>query len=812
MHFTPVRNISLALVIFLFLGSNAIVYSQNQKIDSLKNLLTVKEDAQKPSLYNEISDAYRNYNLDSSFTYSNKAIALSKTVQDYKALSKGHMNQGVVYFMRGDLDMALSATQEAAQIAKSHNKDKEFAAATILQAVLYQTKGSYFDAFKAYEEGLTITRSTGDALNEQICLLNIGQIFTAVKNYDLATNYLEQALALSKKNKTPLETSQTLLALADVHYSQEEYDKGVQKAQEAIKLCKESNNSYCQAIGHKLLANTHLRNNELDLSLEENQKAYALFNSLDSALININYIYGAFAEIYFKKGDLKTAEDYAYQALSYSEKRSSLKDRSANYRLLYSIHNGKNHLDSALHYSKKYLETKEQLLESDTESSFVKEQIDFSLKELELIKDQEARLSAEKNKQNITLLSLVLLTLFGGAILFILARKNQKIKQANTNLKISNKVKTNFLEKINHEFKTPLNAIVGFTDLLTTAKVSQTEEKQFLKNIKDSASSLSVMTGKLLDFNNYKGNTNVLISNPENFKELINSIVQIIMVQLPSDISLNLIYDSSINNILVVDKSQLQKALINLLEHTLRCKDKGIITLNVTLKNKTPTSNVIGFEIQDPRKNNVIKESSSIFEDKLLDTNRIRQNDTGTGVALSLSREIIHLFDGSLQLIKNAQGTDAFFFSISLDKVPQEERVLDKLKSEPRSKITFEKKHKILVVEDNKINLLLTKKILESNFENLEIIEALSGEEGVERFKKYKPNFVLMDIFMPGIDGYEAARQIRNQQEYKVPIVALSASLLEDNLEEFHDVKMDAFVNKPVQVDKLVSCINSYLV
>lgn len=378
----------------------------------------------------------------------------------------------------------------------------------------------------------------------------------------------------------------------------------------------------------------------------------------------------------------------------------------------------------------------------------------------------------------------------------------------------TSKAKTDFLANMSHEIRTPLNGIIGFTDLLIETKLNKSQQV-YMQNINQSANLLLEIINDILEFSKVESGKLELSYEPVSLYELTNQIINLFTVQASAkNIQLKLEYDSNIPNIIEADALRLKQILVNLLSNAIKFTGFGEVVLQVELinlkKNKFAT---IKFSVIDSgkgiRKENLEKIFNSFVQEDASTTKKFG----GTGLGLAIVNKILSYCKSKVN-VKSVYGEGSNFNFIINFKIP-DLIVLKTNKKEKgeNSRIKQEsKKLSILLVEDNPINILLANKILNKIYPNSEILKAENGEIALEILAKNKVDIVLLDIQMPIKNGYETAFEIRlNEKTKNIPIIALTAGIMESEKQKCLEAGMDDYISKPYKLLELQTIINKYI-
>ncbi len=381
----------------------------------------------------------------------------------------------------------------------------------------------------------------------------------------------------------------------------------------------------------------------------------------------------------------------------------------------------------------------------------------------------------------------------------------------------ASKAKTDFLANMSHEIRTPLNGIIGFTHLLMKSKMDE-NQLEHMSIINESAALLMHIVNDILDFSKIEsGKLELNIEEIDLFK-LVKQVVDLFYYQVNKK-KVNFVFhmDETIPQYILADSVRLKQILVNLLSNAVKFTSFGDIRLEIhhvePFDEKWAT---IKFAVKDTGIG--IKEANNkkIFNSFVQEDNSTSRRFGGTGLGLTISNQLLKLMNSELELVSRyGEGSD-FFFTIQFEKSNHSEHI-DKLLNtlmvehqKGHSKSIINKK--ILIVEDNKINMLLTKKLITTIVSNCTIYEARDGDEAIAEYKKEKPDIILMDIQMPNRNGYEATSEIRKiKQAENIPIIALTAGIMEGDKEKCLKSGMNDYLAKPIDISNLEQILCKWL-
>lgn len=385
------------------------------------------------------------------------------------------------------------------------------------------------------------------------------------------------------------------------------------------------------------------------------------------------------------------------------------------------------------------------------------------------------------------------------------ANSNSLLKQKNTELILAkekaekaNTIKTQFLSNITHELRTPLYAVTGLTHLLLEENPTP-NQKEHLNSLRFSGEYLLSLINNILDLNKLEANkVDVEITSFNLKKRISDVLIALNKAAIDRNNKVSLIYDSKIPKRIKGDSLKISQILINLLGNAIKFTKDGDITIQVKLVEELENDIVLNFQIKDNGLGISKKRQQIVFDNFSQESQQVNRVYGGTGLGLSIVKNLLKLLDSDIQLESEIGKGSLFFFDIKFGLVNEVELLGKKKES---NVVDFEvfKDKKVLIVEDNKINQLITRKIIEKQEAICEVAD--NGDLAVEKAQKKSYDLILMDIHMPGISGVEASRLIR-EFDTTTPILALTAVTLEDHIEEFNANGITDVIPKPYKTEE----------
>jgi len=379
-------------------------------------------------------------------------------------------------------------------------------------------------------------------------------------------------------------------------------------------------------------------------------------------------------------------------------------------------------------------------------------------------------------------------------------QSQQDILMAKEKAEENIKFKEQFLSTMSHEIRTPLNAIIGMSQLLIRSKPRKDQE-EYLQALRISGESLLRLINDILDYSKLESGKMVTETIAFDPRDMINSLQKVFVYRAEEKgLKLITVIEPGIPEQLKGDPTRFTQILTNFIGNALKFTNKGSITIGLGLVKETARFADIRFYVSDTGIGIAPDKMEKIFESFTQAETDTTRKFGGTGLGLAISKRLVEMFDGKIQVDSKLGKGTTFSFILHLEKVKDLAVASGKSIIEPR--ILAGKK--ILVVEDNPLNRMLAERFMKQW--GIKVESAENGKVAVEKVARKEYDLVVMDLQMPVMDGYEAARRIRQMEDKSrstTPIIALTASVLLDVKSQVFKYGMNDVLMKPFQPESL---------
>ena len=372
----------------------------------------------------------------------------------------------------------------------------------------------------------------------------------------------------------------------------------------------------------------------------------------------------------------------------------------------------------------------------------------------------------------------------------------------------ANEAKTDFLSNMSHEIRTPLNAIVGFSNLLLEDKTVPDSAKDEVRDIVMASDNLLEIVNGILDISKIEANKLEIVNTEYVFSKMCNELVALSIGRLgDKPIEFKTSFDPSIPKVLYGDVSRIKQICVNILTNAIKYTKEGWIEFKISGVIKNNVCRLI-ISVEDTgigiKKENIDKLFNKFERLDLEDNITIE----GTGLGLAITKKLVELMNGKI-VVQSVFGKGSKF-TVSIDqRIVKNPTIKLEDSPEPVEEIKTHNK-KVLIVDDNKINLKVAERLLESYGIDTESVE--SGAAALEKIQNgEKYDMILLDDMMPKMSGVETLKKLKEIPGFKIITIALTANALTGMREKYLQDGFDDYLAKPINKNELNRIINKYL-
>ncbi len=389
-----------------------------------------------------------------------------------------------------------------------------------------------------------------------------------------------------------------------------------------------------------------------------------------------------------------------------------------------------------------------------------------------------------------------------------LAESNDALRVAKDKAEVANQAKSTFLAQMSHELRTPLNAILGFVQVLQRSPDLNGEQQENLNIMQRSGEHLLGLINTVLDLSKIEAGEMKLRPQPTDLQQLCHDLADLFSVQTRAKrISFNLDLPDDLPKFVQIDSQKLRQVLMNLLGNAVKFTQEGAVTLAIAELNRDDSTATLKFTVADTGVGISAADQKKLFQP-------FQQSQSGlnlvggTGLGLAISQELVKLMGSHIELQSTVnQGTTlSFVLALPILKT----KATTSPQATAHSFASDQSQFKILVVDDNRINRLLFKKLLAPY--KFQVIEAVDGQEAIAKWETEQPDLIFMDILMPVMNGKKATTEIRHNHSIAQPtIIACTASLQTEDIPQFLASGFDGVLGKPFNTNDVFQLLQTHL-
>ena len=769
---------SLANVASYYLYKNmpdiAIVNFQAARARTIKD----KNKDLEALICNKIGNYYGMLGItDSAARYFSLSVDISKNLPNKTRYASAIGDLGSVYYTKGEFVEALRCILEAKNIFQANHSLKELFLVYNRLGLIYYELHDFNRSVGAFRMALRVNDSVHNPQYDRIVTLNLGELYSQVKkDYDSARIFLNKALKLAKETKDEEILLMSLSNLGSIASILKNYEQALYYYQKA---------------------------DSLPAMQTRNRERTGNYLNMGAA--------------YYFLGDLPSAEKYAKQAFEMATRQKfGVCEKNAS-KLLGDISAKKKNYKDAYEYYVNYTSLQDTMLADEVKQKVVEAVFQNTLQQkdnenLILQKENEVKQQTISN-QRIYILAAILILLLGTLLLVVTIRNgrkqkslNQILDQKNMELKELNLAKDKFFSIIAHDLRSPFNSFLGLTNIMSTEirSLSPSMAGKMARLMNESATNLFNLLENLLEWS--RSQQSLTRFNPEPI-ELMTETTTIlkpvfdmssgkgveICIQIPEKISV------------LADANMLASIIRNLTSNAVKYTRKGG---KVTISAMPAADGFVEISVMDTGIGMSRAKVEDLFRLDVKSNTRGTNNESSTGLGLIICNEFVEKHGGKIRIESEEEKGSTFYFTVPSSNIQEEKNVTGDALLSPDQK-TVHENLKILIVEDDETSDFLLSRMVKKN--SRETLHAKTGFEAIDISRKNPDiDLILMDLSMPGMNGFDATKKIREFNQ-DVIIIAQTADYIAGNGEpEAIAAGCNDFLAKPIMESELRQKILKY--
>ena len=640
---------------------------------------------------------------------------------------------------------------------------------------------------------------------------SLGFIYNNQFQYERSNKYFEKYLKLLKQKdpeNSKVQIFDLLGKIAFNYYLNGEKNKAFNEIERTKKLAYQTKNSQIIADVNYYLYCIYL-GEDVDKALNYSRLSLHTPVIRDSAhrLINLG-------TCFLDLKQLDSSLYYTQKAEEISIKHDLYQQEAYSYLQLSNIYAGLGDYKKSYDYNNDY----KKLINKRASFDSAMELVGFNLKMQEEQLALQKKLAQEKisNQKNIIWLSIgttimvviILLYLFNR--IKIIKKQNIIIAREKARAEESERHKDEFLANVSHEIRTPMNAINGMLNSLNRRKHSEYQDKYF-KVMKRSLENLLVIVDDVLDLSKIEYGKLEIRDTPIQIRELVQGVVNFLKIEIEEkNLIINTCFCSDFPEVILGDPVRLNQILTNLLGNAIKFTRIG--SINIVFYHNI---NIYNFSVEDTGPGIPEDQLETIFESFNQGSSMEKSPIRGTGLGLSITRKLVELQGGKIMVESEMGRGSKFTVELPLRiSDTKGENVFFPTETELRKKGLELKGIKLLIAEDNEFNIMVLKDDLQWYIPEVGFCVVENGLDALDMFRNKRFDIILMDIQMPELDGFDTTRKIREIEsrngEDRIPIIAMTASLLKTQIERYYEAGMDGYIPKPYRLEELLSKLHQF--
>lgn len=712
----------------------------------------------------------RTSNPEKSVKLAEKALDLSKQYNITGHCAKSHSRLSFYLMILGQYERSLHEADLALKIFQVLSDDRGIADVKFNMASVYYKSDNLHLGLRYVTEALTVYRRFEDSANEAKCLKVLGTIYEYFNDIDKAIEANEACIAAADKAGDINMKTNAFNPLSGIYLNRGNIEKATALIEQSILLKQQTGDLRGVAFALYGRGKIFAKRKKYREAEKDFNTSLEMHREMGEKLGACMVLY-KLGSLYYDEGKPEMAKEALQKGLSICETYSIQMLKTKITFLLYRVYKNENDTLTALRYLEKYQCEQEAMVHNQAQ------QIVNSYTLIHKIEAEalEKKLQAEKAE--------------------MLDKKNKA--------EYSAKVRQDFLSNMSHEIRTPLNAIITISGLLK--EKDDPEEQQLLESLKFASGNLLLLINDILDLSKLEDGKVTVENKPSEIRKFAQNITNTFEgLAQEKGLEMKLEIDPVVRDVYCFDATKLTQVLGNLLSNAIKFTEKGSVELRISKQGDTPGGSLLQFSVTDTGIGIEENFLPDLFKTFTQAKSATIKKEKGSGLGLAIVQKLTALFGGEVQVQTNPSKGSTFFFTIEL----KYGELVAENKAEKRKDLS---RLKVLVVDDNPINLLVCSKLL-SRW-GITADTAKNGVDAISRSGEKNYDIILMDIHMPEMNGYDASRNIKTNSGLNMttPVYALTADITA-NLDNEYKPYFEGFLRKPIEPVNLYSALSGLCV
>ncbi len=750
--------------------------------------------------------------------YGKKALVMAMANDFEKLQADAHNSIGLCYDTFGKPDSAMFHYETSISLLQKTGFPCNVASVYVNIGNAQRRIVEYTNALASFTRALEIQEECSEMENRGIVLQSIGSSYNSLKMYGKAIEYFDAAIELEKEYGIESRLGPIYHSKANSLLGMRRFDEASQLFKMAIGSYSKSGNEHNAALTLESMAHLYLQQNNLDSAIYYSNKALDIFQKM-GATTDIIYEQLFLVNLLIISGDYKAAKAKLEDILPLTLSEGLPNDKMQVMEFFSKVYAAEGDYKLAYEYQQKQMALKDSINVDAQKAKMTalvnKFETDKRDKQIALEQAQKAQIQTESDRQKqqkyfyligVILLSLLVVVLINRYLqkqknALELAQANVLIAKEKERAERSERMKQEFLSNMSHEIRTPVNAINGLSRLLLDKKHDETTQS-FLKAINHSGENLMVVLNDILDMAKVEAGKLDILNKPMNLGLEMDMLAKIYREKaIGKGLGFKVYTDPTIPEFLMGDAPRLSQVLGNIMSNAIKFTDKGAVDVRA----ESLGNHLIHFSVKDTGIGISKVHQKRIFEGFEQVTNTEGFQHGGTGLGLTIAKNLVTLMGGELKMDSEPGRGSNFHFSLTMQPARASSVFENKI---PDS--GMERAFHMIVAEDNEYNFWVIRGCIQKYFWNANIYRAKTGKEVLNLLENDDYDLIIMDVQMPEMDGIETTKILR-KDNVQIPILGLTASVLTEEKRNCLQAGMNGLVQKPFKDADFIGTLSQIL-